>query len=147
MRHSAVPLSNPHEPLSGNLSPRDISPNHNTQRMTWNNDLQAADSEDAVVAVINDFLAQQDERFWTRIPGGARPESVDDARDIHRWHHDLVQALKAAKPASVELQELCVLFLRASVRLHQIDLRDPQGNMPSNDEMGCAPASRKPKFC
>lgn len=114
--------------------------------MTWNNDLQAADSEEAVVTAVNDFLTEQDERFWSRMPAGAHPEPVDGAADIHRWHHELVQALKRTKPASMELQEVCVLFLRASVRLHQIALRASDGNTPSNDEMGCAPAPRKPKF-
>lgn len=111
--------------------------------MSWNNDLQAADSEDSVIAVVNEFLFEQDDRYWGRVPEGARPEAVDNARDVHRWHHDLVQALKRMKPASFELQELCVLFLRASVRLHQIELGDAERGGPSNDELGCAPAARR----
>ena len=114
--------------------------------MNWNNDLQAATSQDAVVTVVNDFIADQDESFWAQIPPGTRPESIDGAADVHRWHHELVQELKRQKPATLQLQELCVLFLRASVRLHQLDLRDSDGNTPSNDELDCAPASRSPKW-
>jgi len=114
--------------------------------MTWNNDLQAATTEEAVVAVINEFLTDQDDRFWAKLPVGARIEAVDNGREVHHWHHELVQELKRTKPAPLELQELSMLFLRASVRLHQIDLRETDGNAPSNDEMGCAPAPRKPHW-
>jgi hypothetical protein len=113
--------------------------------MNWNNELQSATSAEAVIAVVNEFLAEQDERFWSQVPPAARPESVDAAADVHRWHHELVHELRRSKPAPLQLQELCVLFLRASVRLHQIDLRDPEGGTPSNDEMGCAPAVRRPR--
>jgi hypothetical protein len=114
--------------------------------MNWNNDLNAAGSQDAVLSIVNEFLAEQDERFWSAIAPDARPESVDSAADVHRWHHELVQELKRQKPATLELQELCVLFLRASVRLHQIELRDPDGGTPSTDAMGCASATRKPRW-
>src|SRR4051812_16981861 len=105
--------------------------------MNWNNELQAATTHDVVLAVVNDFLARQDKRFWAQVPAAAHPESVDAANDVHRWHHDLVQVLKRTKPASLQLQELTVLFLRASVRIHQIDLRDDTSGPPSNDEIGC----------
>jgi len=112
--------------------------------MNWNNDIQAATSEDAVIAIVNTFLFEQKPRFWSRVPEAAQLEAVDEARDIHRWHHDLVQALKAMKPPSSELQELCVLFLRASVRLHQIELANTDTG-PSNDELDCAAVPRNPK--
>ena len=112
--------------------------------MNWNNDLQAATSHEAVFSIVNEFLAQQDAKFWAAVPPAVRVEVVETPTDMHRWHHELVQQLKRSRPASMELQELCVLFLRASVRLHQIDLRDPEGGAPSNDEMGCAPAIRRP---
>ena len=112
--------------------------------MNWNNEIHAASSQEAVITVVNDFLAEQDDKFWSQVPAEARPESVDAPADVHRWHHELVQQLKRSKPAPVELQELCVLFLRASVRLHQIDLRESDGGAPSNDEIGCAPAARRP---
>jgi len=38
-----------------------------------------------------------------------------------------------------------VLFLRASVRLHQIELRAVDREGASNDEMRCAPAHRSPR--
>jgi hypothetical protein len=112
--------------------------------MNWNNVLQAATSHDAVIAVINEFLAAMDPKFWSQVPPAAHPESVDSPADVHRWHHELVQQLRRSKPASLQLQELCVFFLRASVRLHQLDLREADGGKPSNDEMGCAPLARRP---
>ena len=113
--------------------------------MNWNNEMQAATSHEAVIAVLNEFLGELAPKFWAQVPTAVQVESIDSPTDVHRMHHELVQQLKRQKPASVELQELCVLFLRASVRLHQIDLRDPEGGTPSNDEMGCAPAARGPK--
>src|SRR6476469_1248853 len=98
--------------------------------MNWNNELQAATSHEAVIAVINESLGEQDTNFWTQLPAAVQLESIDSPTDVHRMHHELVQQLKRAKPAPLELQELCVLFLRASVRLHQIELRDPDGGTP-----------------
>jgi hypothetical protein len=112
--------------------------------MNWNHELHAATTYEAVVSVVNEYLADQDEKFWSQVPPAVRLDSIDAPADVHRWHHELVQQLKRSKPAPVELQELCVLFLRASVRLHQIDLRDSDGGTPSNDEMGCAPAAHRP---
>jgi len=113
--------------------------------MNWNNELQAARTHEAVITVVNDFLAEQDARFWSQVPAAARPGSIDTMNDVHRWHHELVHVLRRTKPASLQLQELTVLFLQASVRLHQIDLREPDGGA-SNDELGCAPAPRTPKW-
>jgi hypothetical protein len=112
--------------------------------MSWNNDLQAAQSPDDIIAAVNEFLFEQDERFWSAVPDAARVDAIDKPDQVHRRHHDLVQQLKAMKPASVELQELCVLFLRASVRLHQIDIRDRDRGTPSNDDLDCASASVGP---
>ena len=112
--------------------------------MNWSNDLQDARTDDDVLDVVNGFLASQDAQFWSHVPESARPEDLDAPNDIHHWHHELVNHLKVSKPASMPLQELCVLFLRASVRLHQIDVANP--GAPSNDELDCAARPSKPKL-
>jgi hypothetical protein len=108
--------------------------------MNWNNELQACRTTDEVLGIVEDFVAEQSEDFWSRVPAGAHPRDIAGVNDIHRWHHDLVQELKRTKPASVQLQELCVLMLRASVRIHQIELRELSTGEPPNDVLGCAPA-------
>jgi hypothetical protein len=113
--------------------------------MAWEQQIQQCESTDCVMEVVNDFVVQQAGRFWSRVPAASRPGIVSNAEDIQAWHHRLVQDLKRQHPASIELQELCVLFLRASVRLHQIELRAVDREGASNDEMRCAPAHRSPR--
>jgi hypothetical protein len=108
--------------------------------MAWEQEIQECGSADSVIEVVNDFVARQGERFWSRVPAASRPGAVSHAQDVQAWHHCLVQELKRQHPASIELQELCVLFLRASVRLHQIELRALDREGASNDELRCAPA-------
>lgn len=111
--------------------------------MNWNNELHDCRTQDRVLEIVNEFLAEQDSAFWSAVPPAARLEEIASAADIHRWHHTLVQELRRVKRPPIELQELCVLFLRASVRLHQIDAREMDSARPSNDELGCAPRSRR----
>ena len=104
----------------------------------WNNELQECRTPERVLEVVNEFLAAQDPPFWSAMRPGTCPEDILSPSEIHRWHHELVQELRRVKPVPIELQELCVLFLRASVRLHQIDARSADTMRPSNDELGCA---------
>lgn len=113
--------------------------------MAWEQQIQQSESTDCVIEIVNDFVAQQGTRFWSRVPAASRPGIVSHAEDIQAWHHRLVQDIRRHHPASIELQELCVLFLRASVRLHQLELRAFDGEGASNDEMRCAPARRSPR--
>ena len=113
--------------------------------MAWEQDLQSADSSDEVLEVVNDFVARQGERYWTRIPAASRPAMVSRAEDVQAWHHRLVQELRRHKPATIELQELCVLFLRAAVRLHQIELQELDRHGAPNDDLKCAPARVPPR--
>jgi len=100
--------------------------------MNWLRALEEARSADAVLEVVNDYLAQQPPSFWSSIPEHVQPGAVADEAELHRWHHQLVQELTAAKAPHVHLQDLCVFFVRASVRVHQIALRAEYGG-PSND--------------
>ena len=111
--------------------------------MNWNNELQDCTAADRVVEVVNEFIARQEPGFWSAMPPAAHPEEIASTSEVHAWHHRLVQELRRVKPVPLELQELCVLFLRASVRLHQIDAREADKSRPSNDELACAPRRRR----
>jgi hypothetical protein len=113
--------------------------------MAWEQEIQECESADSVIEVVNGFVIRQGDRFWSRVPRASRPGEVAHAEDVQAWHHRLVQDLKRHRPVSIELQELCVLFLRASVRLHQIELRAADRSGSSNDDMKCAPARRRPR--
>ena len=111
--------------------------------MNWNNELHDSTTTDRVVEVVNEFIARQEPDFWSAVPPAARPEEIASTSEVHAWHHRLVHELRRVKPVPLELQELCVLFLRASVRLHQIDAREADWSLPSNDELACSPRRRR----
>ena len=113
--------------------------------MAWEQEIRQCESADSVIEVVNDFVAKRGERFWFRVPAASRPGIVSHAEDVQAWHHGLVQELRRQHPASIELQELCVLFLHASVRLHQIELRALESEGACNDELKCAPALHSPR--
>lgn len=109
--------------------------------MNWLRALEEARTVEAVLDVANDYLAQQAPAFWSAIPERAQPETIADEEDLHRWHQRLVDELTATRSAHVHLQDLCVFFVRASVRAHQIRLREERGG-PSNDREFSAAAPR-----
>jgi hypothetical protein len=112
--------------------------------MNWLRALEEAPSADAVIEVVNDYLADRPPSFWSVIPAQAQPGAVADEAELHRWHHQLVQELTAARAPHVHLQDLCVFFVRASVRVHQIALRAEFGGSSNDRDFSarrCGPTS------
>ena len=108
--------------------------------MNWLRALEEARSAEAVLDVVNDYIAQQSPAFWSVIPQRVQPAAIADEAELHRWHHLLVQELTAAKAPHVHLQDLCVFFVRASVRVHQIDLRAEYGGSSNDRDFSAAGA-------
>ena len=113
--------------------------------MNWVKEIEVAQSAEAVLELVNEFVGEQEEAFWERLPKVLRPGHIESEDELHVWHHRMVHELTIAKHATAELQEACVVFLRASVRLHQVELRAVDREGASNDEMRCAPAHRSPR--
>ena len=112
--------------------------------MNWLKALEEAPSADAVLEVVNDYLAQRPAAFWSAIPERVQPTAVGDEAELHRWHHELVHELTTAKAPHVHLQDLCVFFVRASVRVHQIALRAEFGGSSNDRDFSarrCRPTS------
>ena len=111
--------------------------------MNWVKEIEVARSVEDVLELVNEFLTEQTEAFWTRVPKGVRPPSVETEEELHTWHHRMVHELMLARHTSMELQDLCVVFVRASVRVHQIALREAGPGSSSNDDLSFAPVRRR----
>ena len=105
--------------------------------MNWLKNLEQAQSIQAVLDTANDFIAEKPDDYWSWLPEGARPVSIDSEDDLHRWHQALVHELSRVKSPSIPMQDACVFFVRASVRAHQIHLRaSPDSNERSFSARG-----------
>ena len=100
--------------------------------MNWLKAIAEADSHEELVAVVNDFLTHQVDEFWACIPLGLRPSLVASGSEIHDWHHRLADELARIEAPNIRLQDLCVVFVRASAREHEIASATKDG-ASSND--------------
>jgi len=72
-----------------------------------------------VVDLVNEYLETLPESD-PLIPASLRPAAVADAAAIEAWHHTLSDALPGISRPSLALQDLCVVFVRASARLAEL---------------------------
>lgn len=96
--------------------------------MNWNKELQAAESERNVVALVNDFLRDFAQKDLSGLPPGFVPDQVNGAADIDRWHFKL--ASEYCRPQLpwenvTRFQDLVVFFLSASKRLSELGQEAP----------------------
>jgi hypothetical protein len=111
--------------------------------MNWVKEIEGAQTVEAVLDLVNEYVAEQADAFWDRVPAIVRPDAVESEDALHVWHHRMVHELTIARQATLELQDVCVVFLRASVRVHQINLREAAPGRSSNDgDLSLAPLRR-----
>jgi len=101
--------------------------------MSWLKAIDEAPGIEDVLAVLDEFIDTRSDVYWMGIPEGMRHPLLRTAVDLQRWHHGLVRTIKDMPSPGTPMQELCVISLRASVRVHQIRLREEPGEAPSND--------------
>jgi hypothetical protein len=101
--------------------------------MSWLKAIDEASGIDEVLAVLDEFTDTRSDVYWMGVPDGMRHPLLRTEADLQRWHHGLVQAIKDMPSPGTPMQELCVISLRASVRMHQIRLREEPGSGSSND--------------
>ena len=109
----------------------------------WMKALDAAGTPQALLEAVDDFVSSRSDVYWLGVPQALRSPEIASEEDLKRWHHGLVQAISAMSSPGTPMQELCVFSLRASVRMHQIRLRESPSGGSSNDDYTAAPASRK----
>lgn len=82
--------------------------------------LVSADSIEAVIAAVRDYLAQWDPRELTRLPENCRPDAVNNAEDVQWWADTFGVEYQAGEIVSRELQEMHDFFQSAATRIRQI---------------------------
>ena len=100
-----------------------------------------ASTLEALLAVVNDFLLEQGEEFWSWVPRASRPTLVASAAELHHWHRKLADDLASATMPNVRMQDVCVFFARASARALEIDAAAPGADECSNDSLGASKMS------
>ena len=82
--------------------------------------LVGADSVEAVIAVVRDYLAQWDPHELARLPENCRPDAVNSAEDVQWWADTFAVEYQAGEIVSRELQEMHDFFQSAAGRIRQI---------------------------
>jgi len=86
--------------------------------------LDEAHTVDEVLDAVNEFIAARSDVYWMGVPEDLRAPAIASADDLNRWHHGLIQAIARIVSPGTPMQELCIFSLRASVRVHQILLKE-----------------------
>jgi hypothetical protein len=108
----------------------------------WLKALDAASAPREILAIVEDFIASRSDVYWAGVPEALRQPAIDSEEALGRWHHDLVRAITEIASPGTPMQELCVFSLRASVRLHQVHLRQSTGRPSNEGEIKAAPARK-----
>ena len=106
--------------------------------MNWLKELSEASTHEALLELVNQFLLEHPEDFWSWVPKSSRPTLVASIDEVHRWHRKLADDLGSATMPNVRMQDVCVFFVRASARALEI-AQDSNGDEPSNDGTGASP--------
>ena len=113
------------------------------EKRNWLKELDAATTQAEVMEVVDAFIAERSDVYWSGVPEALRTPSIASEAELDRWHHELVKAISSMPSPGTPMQELCVFSLRASVRVHQIRLAQGRGDKPSNEGSFSA---GKPRF-
>jgi hypothetical protein len=112
--------------------------------VNWLKAVRDADTFEGLLRVVNEYLLQQPEEYWSWIPKESRPSLVASLAELDHWHQKLSREVSAIQSPNIRLQDLCVFFVRAWARA--VELGEPRPVRPSNDrEFQCvaSPPSRK----
>lgn len=92
--------------------------------MSWQDRLDAANSEGDVASVVRDFLAQLSPQDISRLPPDCRPGKFVDAEDVTAYGFTLMRsACAASDPTSAMIHRIVAFVTNACVRLAQIARR------------------------
>jgi hypothetical protein len=106
--------------------------------MSWLKAIDDARDVEGVLAVVDDFIESRSEVYWLGVPEGMRHPLLRTDEDLQRWHHELIREIKDMASPGTPMQELCIFSLRASVRVHQIRLREEPGGSSNDREFKAA---------
>jgi hypothetical protein len=104
--------------------------------------LDATHTVEAVLEVVDDFVASRSDVYWSGVPALLRSPKLGSEEALQQWHHALVQAISGMASPGTPMQELAVFSLRAAVRIHQIKLRSEPRPSSNDKEFSAAPFAR-----
>lgn len=108
---------------SGAYSTGVIPPGRMPHMISWHRELETAATPAEVVYLTRHFLANLSAPEIARLPEAARPEWVQDARDIREWRRLLTEEYWTRRGLGGDvgvIQEIWSFFLRASIQLDRI---------------------------
>jgi hypothetical protein len=79
-----------------------------------------AESVDAVITVVRDYLAQWDPHDLARLPENCRPDAVNSAEDIQWWADTFGLEYQSGEIFGRELREIHDVFVAAARRLREL---------------------------
>ena len=99
--------------------------------MNWLKEVADASTLDALLAVVNDYLLGHPEEHWSWIPRASRPPLIATLGELQHWHHKLSDDLGATSAPNIRMQDLCVFFVRATARAHELQERQVKSSNES----------------
>lgn len=110
--------------------------------MEWSKALDEARTAVELIEVVEEFLATRPKSYWEGVPEKLRPPVIANDAELERWHQALIKAIGEITSPGTRVQELCVLSLRATVRIHQIRLKRASGGSTNDGEFSAAPRAK-----
>lgn len=92
--------------------------------MNWLKRITEAATVEDVLHLANEYILEQPQEYLSWIPQAAQPNLVATEHELHDWNHRISQELGGATNPNLRLQDLAVFFLRASARIHQLNLNE-----------------------
>jgi hypothetical protein len=94
--------------------------------MNWLKRITEAATVEDVLQVANEYILEQPQEYLSWIPQKAQPNLVATEHELHDWNHRISQELGSVTNPNLRLQDLAVFFLRASARIHQLNLNETE---------------------
>ena len=98
--------------------------------ISWYRQVDSAKSSLEVVAVARDFMASWSPHDLARLPDACRPGKLRDEIDIENLHGLLVDEYRDTRASGEKLeslQELMSFFVRASMRIAELNMSPEKG--------------------
>ena len=117
--------------------------------LSWFQQMDRAQDAGEVVDIARDYLATWTPAELARLPRGCRPGRIREVSDIEYLHSCAVDAYRTTRASGEELKALQLLtsfLVRASIRIAQLQARDPDASRGVNPASTFPPERRsKPR--
>ena len=112
-------------------------------RHRWRTHLKSASTEQAVVALVVEYLGEWTSEEVASLPAGSWPQDVASRADILSWMFrigEVHNGYRGPSASLLRLQELLLFFTHAAVRVTQIAAaaEHPPANDPNDRGSECA---------